>query len=290
MLDGVTIVDATKPECATWLEVAQQADAALVIAPESDGVLRSLVQKLREHGVLVLASDDEFLKVTSDKLLTAQAFAVHGVRHPPTMTLEAFLDSERRIADFGIESRAAGWLLKRRDGAGCEGMRCVSSIDQLKDAWIDRTACDWIVQPWIEGPAASVAVCCGPFERVILPPCSQRILRTSSVSYNGGTAPYWPVSEKRLNEFVESVFAALPGQPLGWIGIDWLYDWESDQCVVIEVNPRITTSVVGLCYLFETSLIENCVRIALGLPNRLVPNPNRVEWSAEGELHGGKAE
>ena len=62
-----------------WITAARECDAALIVAPESDGILAKSVAMLHAAGVDVISGSGDFLRVASDKLLTAKALHAAGV-------------------------------------------------------------------------------------------------------------------------------------------------------------------------------------------------------------------
>ena len=230
-----------------WIESVGGCDAAIVIAPELDGILPHIIARLREAGVSVLASDEPFLNTACDQWKTCEAWRLSGVRHPETYLLEEFLRSPSDA------SECEGWVVKRRDSAGCVGLqRFVNSEVLLSEvarqdefrASIDR----WVVQPWISGIAASLALLCGEENR-ILGAVEQRFESLdeedpSEWGYCGGAGPVSGVNSQALERFAREVLRAIPGKPQGWIGIDFIIEPDGQWCAV-EINPRLTTSYLG---------------------------------------------
>ncbi len=263
-----------------WRQVAIPAEITIVIAPEIDNLLATTVHHLREHGAIVLASDSLFLKATSDKLLFAEAMLNANLPHPLTQTLTSFLQSPHAEQTGFAGANLNGWVLKRRDGAGCADMKrfesdrslatwCRSNLQvtQPNEAsqrtenltWsLEERAQhweSWIVQPWLAGNARSLAVLAGQ-SHWILGSVAQRIehlpckdnASVSNVQYTGGFGPLGDTTIQQLELFANRVLNAIPGKPCGWIGIDFLipdgaHDWA--QWIPIEINPRLTTSYLG---------------------------------------------
>ena len=64
-----------------WITAAHGCDAAVIVAPESDGILAKGVAMLRAGGIDVMAGSGDFLRVASDKLQTAKvSMVVAGVQ------------------------------------------------------------------------------------------------------------------------------------------------------------------------------------------------------------------
>lgn len=247
-----------------WTEIALHCDRTIVIAPELDQQLERIISELRSAGAFVVASSDLFLKATSDKLHTASLIQRAKVPHPATQSL---LDckSDSKLAAQGEEPtvvlpQAFPLTLKRRDGAGCSEMmyfddRCALLQwlrQQTRPNWQDN---DWIVQRWQPGMAASVAFIAGEewqivgsMEQMISIQCDKKDNTCKLVEYVGGSGPLEFVSEEQLESLLERVRRALPDGASGWIGVDFIVGELQDgdiELVLIEVNPRLTTSYLG---------------------------------------------
>lgn len=248
-----------------WLHAATEADITIVIAPEIDKILATTVSRLREHGVKVLAPDSCFLCASSDKLLFAAAMHDSKLLHPSTQTLQSFLQSTQSGKTISL----GAIVLKRRDGAGCADMKrfkndhslwtwCLSNLSHAEHGE------DWIVQPWLQGDARSLAVIAGR-SNLILGAVAQRIQLLPSesdashalVQYAGGFGPLGDVKMQHIEMFANRVLNAIPGTPAGWIGIDFLIPKgarDSVEWVPIEINPRLTTSYIGYREWYGASL------------------------------------
>ncbi len=272
-----TPIDRTQDWRDQWLRLARQADATVLIAPETDEVLLKLCRWLRAEGIQIIASDEDFLRATTDKLSTAQFLAESGIEHPDTRVLREWNIHEQ--SSLSPWSCKEGFVVKKRDGAGCDGIQRMMNVSDIISFNQDNLDSDaWIVQPWMEGVAGSVSVLCGPNDQVILPSSTQRITSQRSVRYEGGTAPWQELSQATMTNFALRTLTAMPGKHLGWIGLDWVYT-SDNELIPIEINPRVTTSIVGLKHLFSNSLAEAMIRIGLGESYCLNPFPLTVEWS-----------
>ena len=245
----------------TWTAISLKCDRTIVIAPELDNQLERIVGMLRSHGTDVLASTAEFLSATSDKLRTSQLLLAAGVAHPVTTLLGEhlrFLEGDEQMLNEN-----SPLTLKRRDGAGCLDMRFFPNNRLLKE-WHETSgqallghSDDWIVQPWLEGQPASMAILAGSDWRV-LGAVEQRIrlspidktnrcaeASVSAVEFLGCKALTHRIEDGQLNEFATRVKNALPEGGAGWIGIDFLIPTDNAaamELVAIEINPRLTTS------------------------------------------------
>jgi tyramine---L-glutamate ligase len=253
-----------------WVRFAKPFDATMVIAPELDGLLRTVVRSLRDGGVKVMGPNDAFLNVATDKKKTSDVFMASDVRHPRTWLLQDWL-LESSLPEVGN-----GWVVKRRWGAGGVGMRRFPDANSLRHQatvvegpWRDPS--EWIVQPWVEGRPASIGVVTrsvGPThlqasERQALGAMEQIFSETADAagsqrSYVGGRGPLEEAPMDRVTRFAEQVLQAVPGHAAGWIGIDFLIEPDG-HWTAIEINARLTSSYLGYRMLYGSGLAGSLV-------------------------------
>lgn len=254
---SILTVEATDRFLDVWSHVASACDVTMVIAPELNNALTSIVQTLRELGVTVLASDAAFLKAASDKWLMAKILLAHGIAHPATWTLREYY-ATRKAASKMIGTSPI--TVKRRDGAGCAEMKYFANCEAF-ESWALTTSLiaengdNWIVQPWSAGQPASLALIAhenhkvlGSFEQRMEVRPIENANQGQCVQYRGGSGPLSQVSFAQLDEFANVVLNAVPPGAAGWIGIDFLIPLEAKAAsdwIAIEVNPRLTTSYAG---------------------------------------------
>jgi predicted ATP-grasp superfamily ATP-dependent carboligase len=182
------------------------------------------------------------------------------------------------------------WAMKSRTGVGCDGSRRLSGREirahkQLKHQCDDMY--DWIVQPWMPGQAFSRSAIVDR-QRVAhwLPVTRQHLSITDSIAYQGGCVePELAEQIPELQSLLETTLSSLGGRPRGWIGIDFLWDDQNDEqpLTIIEINPRLTTSFVGLCAAGAPDLAAAIVAAALGQSFKLPEKWDRVNFTASGE-------
>jgi hypothetical protein len=236
----------------------RRADAALVIAPGEGGCLEGLARVVEAEGRLLLGPGPAAVRLAADKAATARLLRTAGLPAPRSRLLP-FAGARGALA-----RRDPPYVLKPRDGCGCAGVVAVpdraavpAALAAVRRATA-RGAFLW--QEQIDGIDASVAVLAAPpgARRRFLPigPCHQRIRHGRPFSYHGGEAP---MAHARSGEALElaaravaTLDAAAGGTVRGWVGVDLMIG--GDGVRVIEINPRLTTSYLGL---------RRCVRPAL---------------------------
>ena len=94
---------------------------------------------------------------------------------------------------------------------------------------------------------------------LLLPPCKQRISDDGRLRYLGGELPLSAGLAERATELAKRAVAALP-PTIGYVGVDLVLgrDPHGGEDVVIEVNPRLTTSYVGLRAAAQANLAKRC--------------------------------
>src|SRR4029079_326018 len=108
-------------------------------------------------------------------------------------------------------------------------------------AWARR------LESYVPGLAASVALLCAPVGRIRLALCKQRISEDGRLRYLGGELPLSAGLAERARTLANRAVAAMPAA-IGYVGVDLVLGREPDGSAdaVIEINPRLTTSYVGL--------------------------------------------
>jgi predicted ATP-grasp superfamily ATP-dependent carboligase len=208
------------------------ADAVLVIAPEFDDHLLRRSERVLELGRPLLGCSPDAVRLAGDKLALARRWRTQGV--PTPATEPATLTPAARYPA----------VLKPRHGAGSIATRLVQSRDEWPAAWAESAdeMPDLIVQPHHPGRAASIAFLVGDGTMVPLEPAEQILSADGRFSYLGGRFPLSDDEADRARHLGRRALAGIDGLA-GYVGVDLVLG-ESDW--VIEVNPRLTTSYVGL--------------------------------------------
>jgi hypothetical protein len=135
------------------------------------------------------------------------------------------------------------------------------------------------------GIPASVSTLCGPSQHMALPTCRQTISNDGRFRYLGGMLPVDAQLNGRAQALAMRALEALPTAS-GYIGIDLILglDPRGSDDVVLEVNPRVTTSYVGLRALCQGNLAETMLKAALGEWIELAWFKKTVIFTADGRV------
>ncbi len=254
--------------------LAPQADWTVVIAPEFDGLLEARLELVVAAGGRLLGPSPELAALAGDKQRLAEHLAAAGV---PAARGIATTPDRPLPADFGYPA-----VFKPRFGAGSQ------DVWLIPDVAVARKVRGTLDQPgrlerYYPGQPTSVAFLCGPTGQFPLLPCRQRLTSDGRFQYLGGSCPLDPPLSQRAERLAARAVAMLLN-PLGYLGVDLVLgdDPSGADDVVIEVNPRLTTSYVGLRAIAAVNLAEVMVAAAEGRPIRLSWLDRRIEFDNTG--------
>lgn len=249
----------------TFAQLAQVADWTLLIAPESHKHLEVLAGLVVGVGGRLLGPSPKAIATTSDKVLLGNLWAKHGAPTPKTYST--------------TESIRYPAVCKPADGCGSEGVVLVRSGDEL--AALPRIH-NRLVQEFVPGRAASVSFLVGPNQVVPLLPTFQLLSTDGQFRYMGGVLPVMPDYAERAVKLGRLAIACVPGL-FGYVGVDLVL---GDRPVAIEINPRLTTSYVGLRAAAVRNLAGLMLDVVSGRPVEPEWHSGRVRWSADGRILG----
>ena len=247
--DRVVDVDAEVYPTAL-LGLARDCGAALVVAPEGGGVLEHLSSLVLDAGVCLLGSLPEAVAVAADKWECYRRFAQAGLPTPKTT----------RVAPHAASVAAAGLgypvVVKPLDGAGCEGVGLATDDAVLKRALQQPAllgAESILVQEYVPGAAASVSLLVAGGRSTVLSLNGQRVRAGIPFAYDGGVASLPHPRRAGACELAQRAVALVPGLR-GYVGVDLVLGEETSW--LIEINPRPTTSYVGLRRVIDLNVAE----------------------------------
>jgi predicted ATP-grasp superfamily ATP-dependent carboligase len=269
----------TDDEPAAFRAAAADADFALVVAPEFDRILETRCRWAIDAGAALLGPSPEAVALTADKLALARHFAARGVPTPETILWS------HNTMDF-VQPPC---VVKPRFGAGSQHVCLLGEVgrDSYPVSFPDglgnpsyQSNSDMIVQPFVPGRPASVSFLIGPRETIALMPAWQDISADGQFHYRGGSGPLPAELADRAARIARQAIDAVPGLA-GYVGVDVILGAQSDH--VIEINPRLTTSYVGLRALATDNLMDVLLRLMRG---ESVPKPlwrmGGVSWTTDG--------
>ncbi len=283
-LPGCTIhpVDSAATERRTIARLAAAADWTIIVAPEFDDYLLSRSLAVERAGGRLLGCNSSLVALAADKHATAQHLAARGVPVAPGVALAA---GDRLPADFQYPA-----VLKPRHGAGSQGIRWIADSRAL-GRLVDTAS---RLERYMPGAAVSVAALCGPpggdFVGVVpLVPCRQCIDIRADFAYSGGSLPIEPELARRAIRLATRAIGTL-ADPLGYLGVDLVLGTNPSGVddAVIEINPRLTTSYVGLRALARGNLAEAMMELAAGRGVELCWHAGSIQFQSSGGVQTGR--
>ncbi len=232
----------------TLLSLAAECSAALVIAPESRGVLAGLIHEIETLGLDLLGPGSQAVAVAADKWQCYQLFRENAIPTPETYRVEG--DELLTVA----ERIGPPWVVKPQDGVGAEGVGLATDLESLGRAQaLLRTGRPALLQRYIKGAHASVSLLTTGQRSVALSLNEQRMEVGLPFIYRGGRIPLEHPLEERAMDLARQAVGLVPGLR-GYVGVDLVLT--PSECYVLEVNPRLTTSYVGLRRVIDLNLAE----------------------------------
>ncbi len=249
------------PEENAFRALAASADFSLVIAPEFGDILLRRCHWVEAEGGRLLGPSSTAVHWTADKLALTCHWKTCGIPTP---------------------SSAASYPLvcKPRFGAGSQATFLVHNEDELARARRQAHEEGWsgelILQPYARGRAVSVAFLAGSREWHALSAVEQHLSNDGRFRYLGGRLPLPQSLDRRARALAERAARCVEGLH-GWFGVDLVLGDAEDGSgdAAIEINPRLTTSYVGLRRLARFNLAEALLAVALG------SRPPSRDWGIE---------
>jgi hypothetical protein len=270
--------DAAPVDSYTFSDAANAADWSLVIAPEGEQTLLGLAQEVWPSGSRFLGPTVDAIKLTSDKLKLAEHWYEFDVQTPATSELEP----------GAREPFPVVW--KPRDGAGSVATFQLNSAAEVARAKAKLEAENYegamILQQFVPGRAASLAFLCGPAGNVPLVPAFQSLSDDGRFKYQGGELPIPADLAKRAVALGQRAVDCVPGL-LGYVGVDLVLGDAADgsRDFAIEINPRVTTSYVGLRAFADFNLAEKMLEAAGGkIGQPLKWKPGHLKFGPDGAV------
>ncbi len=239
--------------------LAPQCDMGLVIAPDS---LLSRFTYILEKCTHNLGCGSMSVAVCAHKEKTGRILKAHGIRVPGE-------------AIEGLH------VVKPLQGCGSQGVRLT----------YDPPGIGEFAQEYIEGEPCSVSILAG---RVVGEAClyysgkpplvlalnRQEIVRSDDTfSYEGGETPIHPPWEGEAVDMAVRAVQVLGCQ--GYVGVDLVM---AEEPYVVDVNPRITTSLIGIVAVMEEEIADLLIRASHGDVPDSVHHHGRVRFSSNGRV------
>ncbi len=258
-----TITVIVKPEhdiSEEFARLVKQSDLVWPIAPEFDGILQNLCQTVESLGRILLTSPATAVAIAGDKLKTYELLNRHHIATVPTWMLDDF-----RFDRFKASNE---WMVKPVDGVGCADSFVIT--DQQEFEQMATRKGSYIIQPHLQGAKTSLS-CLFKQGRGWLVCANLQRFEFINRQYHLTDIVVNYQNVERYRQLVADIALALPGL-WGYVGIDLIETAGSIR--VLEINPRLTTSFVGIDDALGINVAEAILQLVQGEP-LLKPTCNR---------------
>jgi tyramine---L-glutamate ligase len=236
-----------------FTRLAQYCDAIWPIAPEFDGLLQGLCQTVADLNKLLLSSPAQVVALTGDKWLCYQNLKQH---HIATVPSRLFTGVDQ------YEGDSSTWVVKPLDGVGCIDSYILRDREDFMA--MQARPGRYIIQPQLAGQTISLS-CLFKQGRGWLLCANQQQFTISKQQYHlAGLVVNYTDNLLAYNALVDAIALALPDL-WGYVGIDLIETPE--QTWLLEINPRLTTSYVGMHEALGLNVVEAVLQLVHGEPH-----------------------
>lgn len=242
-----------------FTRLVKQSDLVWPIAPEFDSILQKLCQKVESLGKILLTSTSTAVAIAGNKFKTYELLNRHRIAAVPTRMLDdAYSPGE--------------WMVKPVDGVGCADSYVISNRQDFERMEVRKGS--YIIQPHLQGAKTSLSclfkqgsawLVCANLQRFEFIN-QQYHLSEIVVNHHPDPGLYRPL--------IAEIARALP-ELWGYAGIDLIENghgcMEAEggaiaEIWVLEINPRLTTSFVGIYEALGINIAEVVLQLLHGEP------------------------
>ncbi len=272
--DSILSISSSQEKEKMLQKISGSVDAVYVIAPETDDVLRSHVELIEQMDAASLNCSASAIKKVVDKASLYTHLRHLGASTPMTHTFSIFdnlIEIKKTIRDiFNFPL-----IFKPSSGVSCSGLSVVKNENQVVDAVKkikkESSSNHFLVQELIDGAAASVSLFVANCKAMPVSLNRQYVAtRTPRAcsNYTGGSVPFDNALQTEAFEVSKNIIESFPDLR-GYVGVDFVLT--EDEAVALEINPRLTTSYIGLRTVSNFNLAQAIINAVVKneLPNNI---------------------
>ncbi|MHA1835913.1 MAG: ATP-grasp domain-containing protein [Candidatus Odinarchaeia archaeon] len=239
--------------------IIEDMDQILLIAPEQKGILYKITKIAENKHLIILGSSSEAIKMISNKY-NLQVMAKNlGLNVPESVKISfnrSIDEIKEIVANIGYPS-----VFRSLDSVGGSGVYLVKDETELERVILElkhSTEYDeFLAHKYINGIPASVSLISNGMAAKPISLNAQAITfdrESGSLNYLGGYIPLKYRRSTSIKRQATQLIENISGLR-GFIGVDLIIG-DDDQIYFLEVNPRITTSYVGLRKIVDVNLMD----------------------------------
>jgi len=269
-VDVVKSVELEEDFLKKYTDCVRSSNYCFVIAPEFSNILYNLTKIVKTNKKKLLSIDLNGVKLGASKLETYKFFIANGIDTPKSYRIPV----KGTILDINwilqkCDQLNSSIVIKPDDGAGSESVFYFEKKDDVLQ-FFERfnktydTNRKYILQEYIEGDPMSVSI----INDQTLEKTNENILKILSINaqnlqitdptmeslYLGGSTPVEQFEQLRSQ--IEDILKCVDLSAFkGYFGIDFVKKTD-DSLSFIEINPRLTTSYVGIRNVLEFNPVD----------------------------------
>jgi len=265
--DEVVKVSSSKSLEEVVRELVSTVSYALVIAPQTGGILHRLTALLEGFQLELLGSSSNAVLLTSDKAKLQEWLEGLGLKAFPR-ALTAAVDEDLALIVRKASTIGYPCVFKPVNGVGCEGISLVSSPLSVEGALgiVKRVSSRFLIQEALKGVHASVSLLASDGKTTPLTINAQKVILAQPgrgrSSYEGGYTPLKHVRMKDALNLAKAAVEMVPGLK-GYVGVDLVSTRLKP--FLMEVNARLTTSYLMLRRVITGNPAEYIVNACRGV-------------------------
>jgi predicted ATP-grasp superfamily ATP-dependent carboligase len=244
--------------------IAKINNGVLIVAPETAQILQSLVELVEKTGKVSLNCESNAISKVANKNVLYQILEKNHLAIPKTLSLT--VNDELAEVKRAIKNKLSyPVVFKPVDGVSCSGLSIVREESQVEKAVeiIKAKSAEenFVVQEFINGESASVSLLCAKGKSFAIS-LNQQTIRADAPEeascYEGGSVPFDHPLKQDAFTIAEKVVGCFEGLR-GYVGVDLVL--AKDKVFVVDVNPRLTASYVGLSQVAKFNVAEAIVKV-----------------------------
>ncbi len=287
--DTISIVKKNDDFIKIFKKILLNNDFAFIVAPEFQNILYNLTKLAEENNKKLLSVGSSFIQQFTSKYKTYQFFQSLNLNTPKTQLIPSNNNGLNiKVLKNIFEILRRPIILKPEDGVGAESIFLIDNVERLnefikqmnsnKESFIERP---FIIQEYVSGQDLSVSFIGRKLNLIEnsykpLPICiNAQILNISKSTepsqYFGGYSPIVSVPMNYLNQLVSALSKF---KVEGYFGVDFIKCTSNpNPLYFIEINPRLTTSYLGIRNILKENIFEIICNSKLGNIKDFDPHP-----------------
>ncbi|GAI71357.1 unnamed protein product, partial [marine sediment metagenome] len=278
--DIIKLVSKNDEYIKIYSDCIKESSYCFIIAPEFSNILYNLTKIAKDNKKIVLSVDLEGIWLGTSKLKTYNFFLENKVNTPQTYAIPFKKKFDLEFVLQKFNKLGCPVIIKPEDGVGSESIFYFENKAQIIHFFEDSNekldqSRNYILQEYIDGKDLSVSIINGvsskkpdAMNQIILSINAQIIKFKDSVNdsiYLGGFTPV--VDYKVLKDRLEKILKSMDLSSFrGYFGIDFI-EKADNSIYFIEINPRLTTSYIGIRNILGYNPLEMIFNQDKPLPN-----------------------